>query len=319
MAKSYDQKAVLFKVEATEGTDSVPTGAANAIRTIDYQPTFMDAESRVRNIDLAYMGARPASLYGFKRGANFGVELGGSGGTATAIPAWMILNQMCGFAAPVVGTGSVVQSGAATSKSFTHWAAFLDEQNAATSFLLKAIGGRATLGFTVTDDDFPRFNYGYLGRPPIVLAEEGAFPAVTISNQAEPVLASTENTTFALDGFSLPLRSIELNSNAELALRSLIGPQDYIAYRNDAWGGTIVGELPNLATKNYFSNIRTGARMTMALQHGQAAGNTFQVSAPAVQITGNVSFSEEDGKVMMSLPVSLLPVAGNDEITFISS
>lgn len=317
MAKSYEQKAVLFKVETTEGTDAVPTGAANAIRTIDYQPTFMDAESRVRNIDVPYYGAKPSLLYGFKRGANFGVEMAGAG-TAIGVPAWMILARMCGFGAGVVGASSVVQSGSAVAASMSHYTVFLDELNAANSLILKALGGKATMGFRLEDDDFPRFNFGYLGRPPAALAEEGALPATTYSNQADPVIASTENTTFTLDGFALPLRSIELNSNAELALRSLIGPQDYINYRNDAWGGTIVGELPSLASKNYFTNIRPGTTMPMALVHGVTAGNIVQIDAPKVQISGNVELSNEDGKVMFSMPVSLIPNAGNDEIVFTS-
>jgi len=317
MAKSYDQKAVLFKVETTEGTDAAPTGGANAIRTLDYQPTFMDAENRVRNIDTAFMGAKPTLLYAFKRGANFGVEMAGSGVSAATVPAWMILNQACGFGAAVINsTTSVTQSGAPSSASLTHWAAFLDEQNAANSFLMKAIGGRSTLGFTLADDDFPRFNYGYLGRPPATLAEEGAFPTPTISNQAAPVLASSENTTFTLDGYALPLRSIEANSNAELALRSLIGPQDFMAYRNDNWGGNLVAEVPSLAAKNYFQNIRSGATMPLALQHGTVAGNIVGIAAPALQINGNVALSEEQGKLMMTIPFSLLPVVGNDEITF---
>lgn len=317
MAKSADQKAVLFKIETTEGTDAIPTGAANSFRTIDYQPTFMDAEQRVRNIDVPYFGAKPSLLYAFKRGANFALEMSGAG-TATGIPAWMVLNRAAGFGAGTVGASSVVQTGSAVSASLSHYAAYLDELNAANSLLLKAFGGKSTLGFRLEDDDFPRFNYGYLGRPPVTLAEEGAFPASTISNQADPVLASTENTTFTLDGYALGLRSVEMNSNAELALRSLIGPQDFIAYRNDSWGGTIVGELPNLSAKNYFANIRPGTTMPMAIVHGTVAGNIVQIDAPRVQINGNVSLSEEQGKLMVTIPAALLPNAGNDEIVFTS-
>jgi hypothetical protein len=317
MAKSYDQKAVLFKAEATEGTDSVPTGAANAIRTVDYSPTFMDAEQRVRAIDTTYKGAKPTLLYAIKRGAQFGVEMSGAG-TATGVPAWMLLNRMARFGAHVVGASSVTQALSATAQSQTHYAAFLDEANAANSFLMKTLGGRSTLGFVLEDDDFPRFNYGYLGTAPAVLGEEAAMPAVTIANQQPPVLASTENTTFTLGSFALPLRRIELNSNAELALRSLIGPADYIAYRDDAWGGTIVGELPNLSAKNYFTNIRPGTLMPMSLIHGTVAGNIVEIAAPQVQISGNVAISEEGGKVMMSLPVTLIPNVGNDEISFTS-
>jgi len=316
MAKSYDQKAVLFKAEVTEGTDSVPTGAANSFRTLDYTPTFMEADQRVRNIDVPYFGAKPTLLYNLRRGANFGIEMAGAG-TATGIPAWMVLNQMAGFGAGTAGASSVVQTGGVP-RSFSHYAAFLDEVDISKSLILKALGGKSTLGFRLEDDDFPRFNYGYLGRPPQTLAEEGAMPSVTYGGQADPVLASTENTTFTLDGFPLPLRSIELNSNAELAMRSLIGPQDYIAYRNDAWGGTIVGELPSLSAKNYFTSIRPGTTMPLQLIHGTVVGNIVQIDAPKVQISGAVGISEEQGKVMFTMPVSLIPVTGNDEIVFTS-
>jgi hypothetical protein len=318
MAKSFDQKAVLFKAETTEGTDSVPTGAANAIRTLDYTPVFMDAESRVRTIDKAFMGANPVVLSAFKRGATFGVEMSGSGVSAITVPAWMLLARMCGFGAPTVGASSVVQTGAAVPQSMSHYAAFLDEVNAANSLLLKTVGGKASMGFTLADDDFPRFTFNYLGRPPATLAEEAAFPAVTIANQAAPVAASTENTTFLLDTFALPLRSIEMNSNAEMALRSLIGPQDYVSYRNDAWSGSIVAEVPTLSAKDYFAKVRPGTTMELALTHGTIAGNIVEINAPAVQITGNIAMSEEQGKVMMTMPVTFLPVAGNDEVTFTS-
>lgn len=317
MAKSFDQKSVLFKVEATEGTDAVPTGAANAIRTIDYTPTFMDAENKVRNIDKGYLGANPSFLYAFKRGASFGVEMSGAG-TATGIPAWMLLNRMCGFGAGAPGASSVVQAGASTSASFTHWAAFLDEQNAANSFLMKAVGGRASMGFNITDDDFPKFTYNYLGFPPALLAEEGAFPASVISNQQTPVLASTENTTITLDGYALGVRSINLSSNAQLELRSLINPKDYIAYVNDSWSGTIVAEVPTLAQHNYFGLIRPGTMMPGQIVHGTVAGNIVQIDMPQIQVTGNVALSAEQGKLMMSMPVTLIPNAGNDEITFTS-
>lgn len=318
MAKSYDRKAAVFKIETTEGTDAAPTGLANAVRTINYQPTFMDAEQRVRAIDKAYMGANPVAHYAFKRGASFGVEMAGSG-TATGVPAWMILNQMCGFAAGTVGASSVVQNGSTGAiPSMTHWAAFLDEINSANSFLFKCVGGKSTLGFRIADDEIPAFSYGYMGRPPANLAEEGAMLVPTIAGQAEPVIASTENTTFTLDGFALPLRSIELGSNADLELRSLIGPQDFIAYRDDNWNGNIVAEVPTLSAKDYFGKIRPSSTMVMAITHGTVAGNIVQIDAPKLQISGNVSLSEEQGKMMMTMPVTLLPNAGNDEVVFTS-
>ena len=317
MAKLFNQKDVLFKIEATEGTDAVPTAATNAFRTLNYAPNFMDAEFRTRAIDKAYMGAVPVVPAAFKRGATFEVEMSGSG-AATTVPAWMVLNQAAGFAAGVPGGSSVVQAGAQNPVSLSHYAVFLDELNAATSFIMQAAGGKINMGYKVTDQDFPTFTYTYLGIPPTILGVEGNFTQPTYAAQAAPVLASSANTTFTLDGFALPLRSITMSANAQLDLRSLIGPAPRIAYLDDSWSGTIVAELPSLASKDYFAKIRPGTTMVQQLIHGTLAGNIVQVDNPAVQITGNVSLSNEQNRVMISMPVTLLPVNGNDEITFTS-
>ncbi len=58
--------------------------------------------------------------------------------------------------------------------------------------------------------------------------------------------------------------------------------------------------------------------MAAQLVHGAAAGNIVEIAAPALQISGNVDFSEEAGEWMMTIPVTALPVAGNDEVTFTS-
>lgn len=84
------------------------------------------------------------------------------------------------------------------------------------------------------------------------------------------------------------------------------------------WSGTIVGQIPDLATKNYFEKIRPGTTMPAKAVQGITSGNIVETSAPALQITGNVEISEEGGKAMMTVPVSAIPVNGNDEIVFTS-
>jgi hypothetical protein len=317
MAYSYDRKTILVKVETTEGTDAIPTGAANAIRTVDYTPSFMQSDAKIRNVDVPWFGAKPVLLSALRRGGTFGVEMAGAGASATTVPAWMILNQLAGFAAGAAGASSVVQAGAQAYKSGTNYVPFADE-GSANAFIMKSIGCKASVGFSISDDEFPRFNYTLLGRPPAALAESATMPTPVYANQAPPLLASTENTTFSLDGYALALRSIELNSNPEMALRSLIGPQDYVAVRNDSWSGTINGEVPLLGNKDYFANIRPGTTMVMSIVHGTVAGNIVQIDAPAVQITGDVGLVEDGGKLHVTMPVSLIPVSGNDEITFTS-
>jgi hypothetical protein len=311
MPKSWDKKVILLKEEVTEGTDSTPTTAANALRVLNYQPTFMDADQKVRNIEKAFFGADPVLMASIKRGASFDMEMHGAGAAGT-VAQWQKALEYAGFAAASVSAGvSATSTPTSTVKSATHWG-YLD------NLLLKSIGCRMNVGFTIEDDEFPIFNCSLLGRAPTNLAEEATPGAVTLSGITDPVIASSENTTFTLDTFALPLRRIALNANVDLQYRSLIGPQDKVAYRERSWSGQIVAELPDLTSKNYFSMIRPGTTMVADIVHGTVAGNIVEIDIPKIQISGNVELSEEQGIVMMTIPVTALPNAGNDEIVFIS-
>lgn len=310
MAKDWTRKVILLKIETTEGTDAVPTAALNALQVLNYQPQFMDAQQRVRQLEKAYFGADPVAMTQFTRGATFDMELAGSG-TATGIPPWMIPLRIAGFAAAVAGASSVTQNPTSTISSGTHYG-YLDD------LLLKTIGAKASVGFRVEDDAYPILSFNLLGAPDVALASEVAPGTATLTNYRTPILSSSENSTFTLDGFALPLRSWEMNSNSDLALRSLIGPADRINYANRSWSGNIVGELPSLAAKNYFSNVRDGATMAAAFVNGTVLGDIIGIDASRLQITGNIALSEEQGKVMFTLPVTALPNAGNDEVVFTS-
>lgn len=311
MPKNFDKKVILLKDEATEGTDSAPTVGANALRVLNYQPTFMDSDQKVRNIEKAFFGADPVLLASIKRGASFDMELHGGGAAGTAAQ-WQRALEYSGFGPPtLVALATATSTPNSIVKSATHWA-YLD------NLLLKTVGARASVGFTIEDDEIPVLNFSFLGRAPTTLAEEATPGAAVISGVAEPVIASSETTTFTLDGFALPLRRYALNANVDLQYRSLIGPVDKVLYRERNWNGQIVAEVPDLATKNYFTSIRSGAFMASVCTHGNVAGNIVDINVPRLQITGNVELSEEQGILMMTIPVTALPVAGNDEIVFIA-
>lgn len=310
MSKFYDKKVILQKIETTEGTDAVPVVGTDAILTRNYNPTVLDMERRERNIEVQYFGAKPAIPVQLKRGATFEVEIAGAGVAAT-VPAWMKLNRIAGFDAGVATT-TVLQTPISSSiPSATHYA-YID------NLLVQTIGARATMGIRFTDDEIPFFTYTVQGRAPTALASEAVPGTPTVTAFQTPLLASTENTTFLLDGFALPLRSLELDANIDLNYRSLIGPQDRVTWRNRAWGGRITAELPDLTSKDYFAKVRTGITMALSLVHGTVAGNIVTVAAPKVQIVG-MDVPEEDGIAMVTMDVLLLPNAGNDEITFQSA
>lgn len=308
--KLWERKVILAKIETTEGTDAAPVVGTDALQVLGYTPQFMDADGKVRNIERPYFGANPVLLTAFKRGATFSMEMHG-GGTATTVPPWMKVNRVCGFDAGVVtGGNSVVQTPITDSiVTLTHWA-YLDD------LLLKVVGARGSVGFRIEDDEYPVFNYRLLGVPPTTLAAQSAPGAPTLTGYVDPVIASTENTTFSLASFALPLRRWEMDANADLQFRSLIGPADRVQYRDRSWSGTILARVPDLTAKDYFANVRPGTQMAASCVHGTVAGNIVTIATPKLEITGNVDLSEEGGECMMTLPVTALPTNGNDEITF---
>lgn len=311
MAKSFEKKVIVQKIETTEGTDAGPLVTADAILTRNYTPNVLDTDVKTRELDLAYFGARPQALTGFRRGATFEIDLAGSGAVATPAP-WMVVNRIAGFDAGVVTASTkVTQSPISTViPSATHWG-YIDNA------ILKTVGSRATMGIRVADDEFPFFTYTLLGRAPTLLLEEAVPGAPTLSAFKDPVIACTENTTFQLDSFALGLRSLEIDMNVENVFRSLIGPADRMAFRNRAASVRIVGELPDLTTKNYFSGIRNGGTMPLSLIHGVTAGNIVEVTAPKLQITG-IDIQNEDGIAMLAIDAILQPSSGNDEISLVS-
>lgn len=311
MPYDANRKLIMFKIETTEGVNAVPVVGTDSILSVNFQPGFLEAEAKIRQLDRPFYGAEPEVQSKLRRTAQFSVEMAGSG-TAATPPAWMKLNRVCGFNAGVATT-TVVQSpisSAIPSATLQYNWGDLD---------MPSLGTRGSFGFTIEDDEIPLFNYNMTGVPPVALATEVILGTPVYTAFRDPVLASTENTTFTLDGFALPLRRIEVSGNSTVDLRSLIGPVDYAKWENRSLSGSIVCEVPAIAAKNYFSLVRPGTQVAMNIVHGVGAGNIVTLAAPKVQITAGITMQEEQGVVMMTLPIKLIPNAGNDELIITTS
>ena len=311
----WNSKLILVKAEATDGTDSVPALAADAIRVRNFTPTFLDADQKVRTLEKAYFGADPTGLSNFRRGFTADMDWSGGGTAAgTAIPPWMKVLAFCGMGAPVVGANSVTQSPRTVGIPSASVYYYIDDLR------VIALGTRGGVGFTFQDDEYPIFSLNMLGAPPSSLIDQVTPPAVQPDPSAypTPLVASTEVSTFVFDGYAYPLRSWTMSDNAQISQRSLINPKDRTKYGGRSWSGTLVIRVPDLNVANPFAKVRSGATAAATAVHGTASGNIVQASSPALQITGAPSLSNEDGEVMATIPVTALPVLGNDEVVFTS-
>jgi hypothetical protein len=311
-SKDWFSKLILGKLETTEGTDAAPTAAANALKVLNFAETFLTAEAKTRAYELAYFGANDFNLSNFQRTFTFDMLIHGGGVTAgTTIPPWMVMLQAAGFGVPVVGASSVsISPVTAGSKAITMWA-YIDD------LLQKMAGARATMGFKIEDDEDPIFNFDVLGIPDAALASQAVPAAATIAGYIDPLISSTENTTFSMGGYSPALRRWSMSANVDRQYRSLIGPADRINIRGRSWTGEAVIEVPDLSSKNYFSQIRPGTTMPATCVQGVTPGNIVQIDTPRLKISG-AALSEEQGKTMCTLSLTALPVVGNDEVVFTS-
>ena len=80
-------RTILAKIEVTEGTDPVPTGAANAILCSQITVTPLGGSTADRQLAFPSFGAVPKKHVNKFVQVQFDVELAGSGAAGTA-PAW---------------------------------------------------------------------------------------------------------------------------------------------------------------------------------------------------------------------------------------
>lgn len=312
MTKSADKKYLLGKIEVSEGIDATPTVGANAILTVGLDATGLEGDQKVRELDGQFAGSRPSVFKQIRKPVSFGIEIAGSGVSATTVPAWMAFLRMCGFDAGVVGGSSVVQTpiNPWSAPSMTLWPMY-------DNLKVAALGARANLQITIEDDEIPMFNLTAMGFPPVGTVSEAALGALTIANQADPVLASTANTTFSFDGYAAALRRLTIDWGVKLEPRSLVGPADRVAQRNREPTGVALVEFPDIGTKNFFTKMNSRATGALQVVHGTVAGNIVQLDAPKME-TGLITTPEDGGFLMANIPFRLLPNAGNDELIITS-
>jgi hypothetical protein len=167
-----------------------------------------------------------------------------------------------------------------------------------------AVGEIPTISFTMT---------GIYNAP-----TDTAAPSVTYSNQATPQVFKNGNTTnFQLLSYSGCLQSVELDIGNEVIYRELVGCSKEVLITDRAVTGTVALEAPTIAQKDYFTAALGDVLGNFSFKHGQATGNIVTVNSTTIDI-GDVSYEDQDGIHMLSIPVTAVPGStGNDEILIV--
>ncbi len=302
------KRTILAKTETTYGTDSTPTGTANAILVRNLNITPLNAELVSRDLVRPYLGASEQLLASSYVTVDFEVEMAGAGTAGTA-PAYGPLLLACGMAATTSAGVSVTY--APVSASFGSVTIYYNVDGV----LHKITGARGNVEMDIQVGQIPVFKFTFTGL--YNAPTDTAAPAVTYTAFQTPLAANNDNTTgFSFYSYSGALQSLNVNLNNQINYRTLIGAEDVQMLDRQA-SGTVVFEAPTVAQKDYWSLALGTTLGTLDITHGTAAGNRVQISSSRAKVN-NPTYQDLNGIHMLQAPFQLVPsTAGNDEFSIV--
>ncbi len=204
MPKLVRRTALLAKIEGTYGTDSVPTGSADAILVRDLTVTPIEADVVGRDVLRAYMGESDQLIANRRAAIQFDLELAGAG-IAGAAPAY----------APILRSCNLTQSQSTAAVTITR------VSTTATATLTAhglANGARVTISgaaqteyngtFVISNVTANTFDFTVAGTPvtpatgsPVLLRSTAYAPNSLVNGASCSIYANMDGTNHRLTGF----------------------------------------------------------------------------------------------------------------------
>lgn len=305
MARRFYRKlALLAKLETTYGTDSVPTGAANAILATEVQITPLAGQEVSRELLLPWLGNQGVVLVGTYVQLEMSVEFAGSGELGTP-PAYNALLRAAGLAETITADTSVEYD--PVSSGFESVSIYFNADGV--NHMMH--GARGNMSVSLTPSQIPRFRFTFSGL--LGTIADTTLPLADDSKYITPLPVTKANTTMAIHGLNTIGESLSIDLGNSVEPRFLIGSESIELTNRNSTGSAVI-EADYLSARNWFQIALARTRGPLALQHGTVAGNIIQIDAPRVEI-GRITQGQTQGISNYTLPLSFIPSsAGDDEI-----
>lgn len=304
MALFWQKKTLLAKTETTYGTDSVPTGLANAIYAKNVSITPLEANVIEREHIRAYFGGFEQIQSTAQVKVEFECDIAGSSAAGTA-PPWGPLARACGLAETlVVSTSASYQPVSAAFEAVSIYFN-MDGVNHATT----GCRGNMTIGFN--KEEIPVFKFSFTGK--YVAPSDVTLPTQTLTAWQRPLPFNKVNTTFSLNSYAAIASSISFDLGNSVSFSAPVNATEEVRITGRKVTGNVSVEATPIATKDWFAAARSQTTGAISMVHGTAVANRVEITAPVVH-TGSPSYSDGDGVVMLGMDLVLRPSAGNDEI-----
>lgn len=314
---------VLGKIEAVYGTDSVPTGGANAMQVSNVKITPLNAQFVSRDLLRNYFGASEELISSYNKLISFDIEAVGAAAAGTA-PAWSPLLRACGWAETIVALERVeykpITNGQESASIYCYDSGVLH----------KFLGARGAAAISLPLGGIPKISYAFValdggdtadtpagvsfagfGVPQVV---QDAFTGdLTLGG----VLAPTPGLPALTGGTSYPSAGIEIDTGVKAEFINLLGGQA-VEITDRKVKGKIKVDATAVQEIAFYAAIRAATLQSVGLLHGTVVGRRFGVFAPAAQIITPAK-GDMQGKRLIELDLVLPPSAGNDELTIVTS
>jgi hypothetical protein len=300
----YTKKTTLYaKIEATSGTDSTPTAAANAVQAYDVQ---LDIKANMLDRGI---GQSDRALYPELRGKTtvdlkFWIELKGSG-TAGTPPRWDPLLEACDRQ-QVDGAASDDYIMALTGETCTIWVNI-------DGILHKMTGCAGDCEIDLTAGEVPKLNFTFQGV--YALPTDAVIEAMTFDTTV-PVIV--KGTTFTFGGYAAVAEKILLKFGNKVVERASMNAAEGVLHfmvggRAPTGTMTCMATLRAAESTDFIGYFDARTTRVLSFTLGATAGNICRISAPAC-VLRPPKWVDKDGIRFMEVEFQMARSAGADEM-----
>jgi hypothetical protein len=293
---------VLAKIETTQFTDAVPTGAANSILVKNLTVTPLKVESEDRALIRSYFGNSEMLPVSEEAMIEFDVEMAGSGTAATPAKYGPLL-RACGFAETIAA--DVSYNPVSSAFEFVTIYCYRD------GVLYKLLGAHGNVSIAMAAKKIPHYHFSFIGKYTAVT--DAAIPGTADFSGFKTPVASipTWTGTLTLDGYAAKVSAFNADMAVEVS-HALWMNNETLAPIDRKPKGSITVEAVTIATKDYFTLVRNATLSVFTLTHGTSAGYKVKLDAPKVQLV-DVAEADFSGTLAYTFNLTFNPNAGNDE------
>ncbi|MBI5147766.1 MAG: hypothetical protein HZA37_01280 [Parcubacteria group bacterium] len=299
---------IYAKVESTYGTDSVPTGASNALIAHDVK-LDPDHGSNERP-DLGVTKSRLKEIGGRRKyKLSFYVHLRGSGAAGTAPRGIGDLLKASDLTETISAGVSVTYAPRSGSLQSCTVYLYID----GVRHILTGCVGDFEIAGKAGEIGMIKFTFSCLYATP----SDQALPSSPTYDSTVPV--ALKNLTATLDAYAAVIREFSLKINNKITERgdfnATHGIRGFdITDRNPS--GELTVEATALATKNWYTKFEADTVQVLSIAIGVSAGNICTISANQCRLR-NVPYDDEDGLLVHKLPFQMSRSSVDDELSVV--